>query len=297
MLLIMLNTVVMVLDSPTASVDESRVFQALEIVFTAVFASEMAMKLVVNGWGYWDHTLNVLDAVIVTLSVFALPFNILALAADAEDSDLLDIVRAVLIFRVLRLVRLMLRIPGMQELIRTAFKSTHALANLVGLTVFMTCVYALLGMQLFGGRFPEADALADERLRFDTFFQSGVTLFVLLTYDGWSSVTQNTWVSSASWAAMPYVLFWLFFGLVLTNWYVAVILEGFEQAEAHDTFPGTHAFPRRSEAAGAAPALGHPGRAAAGHESQRAQTGGNNPGCARPAAASAGDGTAVGSCS
>jgi len=231
MFLIILNTVVMVLDSPTADVEQSRVLQSLEIVFTAIFASEMAIKLIVNGWGYWDHTLNILDAVIVTLSMFALPFNILALVADAADSDLLDIVRAVLIFRVLRLVRLMLRIPGMQELIRTAFKSTHALANLVGLTVFMTCVYALLGMQLFGGRYPENDALADDRLRFDTFFQSSVTLFVLLTYDGWSSVTQNTWVSSASWAAMPYVLFWLFFGLVLTNWYVAVILEGFEQAE------------------------------------------------------------------
>ena len=232
MVLIVANSVTMVLDSPTET-EGKEVYQVFEILFTLLFAVECALKLIAIGWAYWDQTLNVLDAVIVSLSVLALPFNILALTASDTNFQLLDIVRAVLIFRVLRLVRLMLRIPGMQELLSTAFKSTHALLNLIGLTIFTTAVYALLGMQLFGGRFPaDEEELADPRLRFDTFFESTITLFVLITLDNWSNAFYNCMQSSAAWAAVPYIIVWIFFsGFVLTNWYVAVILENFEHAE------------------------------------------------------------------
>ena len=121
----------------------------MNFIFTCVFATEMVMK--VYGLGpikYSQDTMNLFDGVVVLLSIVELIF----LSGNSTLSAFRTI-RIFRTFRILRVARLFRHLEYMTHLIDVISKSISISSYLALLLLVFIVIFALLGMQIFGGRF------------------------------------------------------------------------------------------------------------------------------------------------
>jgi hypothetical protein len=139
-----------------------------------------------------------------------------------------------------RLFRLMKYLPTLHDLLLSAVSSLVAFANLL---LFITS----LGLAfVIGGRYSFRDNIDPAtRSTFSDFGSGALTAIQLFVGDNWSSVVISAMDSKengyAQFFAGLYVVAWFTFGrLVITNLFVAIIIENFEVANTirHVQKPG-----------------------------------------------------------
>jgi voltage-gated sodium channel len=195
-----------------------------------IFAIEIALKIIACGsrpWLYFASGWNVFDFLIV--SVCLLPL-------DLRFSTVLRMARLV---RTLRLITI---VPRLQLLVSALLKSIPSLGYigiLLGLHFYM---YAVMGTFLFGRNDP---------LRFGSLHESFLTLFQVLTLEGWNDVLATQYLGSDatyddSWrtltesirissaqpliAAMYFVSFIMLGTMIMLNLFTGVIITSMEEA-------------------------------------------------------------------
>jgi hypothetical protein len=118
---------------------------------------------------------------VVLLSIFELAF--------LSGGGALSAFRAVRImrtFRVLRVARLLKSMQSMQTIIDVIGRSISSFLYLALLLLLFIFIYALLGMQTFGGQFDFDEGVP--RSNFDTFNTAFITVFQVLTMENWQVV-------------------------------------------------------------------------------------------------------------
>ena len=129
-------------------------------------------------------------------------------AAGGANLSFLRILR---MLRVLRMLRLMKSWKGLYKICMTFLKSIPQMANLFVLMALVMTIFALLGMQLFGGCFNPAtgywtqltqhedDAALEvqPRFHFDYFFPAMLTVFNLMTGAFYEPMTEH--MQAAGW--------------------------------------------------------------------------------------------------
>ena len=105
----------------------------------------MALKLVGMGCAdYWADGWNVLDGSIVTMSIV----EIILTALFAGGGVKLSFLR---MLRLARMLRLMKSWKGLHMIVMAFVKAIPQISNLFVLMFLMMFIFALLGMQTFGG--------------------------------------------------------------------------------------------------------------------------------------------------
>ena len=146
---IFLNTIVLSMEYDGMTDDYANVLSTFNVVLSIAFIVEMVVKII--GMGpkvYVADRFNVFDAVVVLISIMEL-----ALA----NSGSLSALRA---FRILRVLKLIRSWTSLQHFLYKIYLTVLDLGNfffIVFLTIF---IFALLGMQMFGGKMcldPEDD--------------------------------------------------------------------------------------------------------------------------------------------
>lgn len=95
--------------------------------------------------------------------------------------------RFIYTFKVLRAFRFFNKIKFIHTLLTVFSKSLSSFVYLLFLLIMFNFVYALIGMQLFGGSFDEKD-FRYSKYNFDTFWLSFVTTFNIITLDNWIDI-------------------------------------------------------------------------------------------------------------
>ena len=95
--------------------------------------------------------------------------------------------RFIYTFKVFRVVRLLHKIQFIQTLLSLFRKGLSSFIYLLFLLIIFNFVHALIGMQLFGGRFDQTD-FRYSKFNYDTFWISFVTSFDIITLDNWIDV-------------------------------------------------------------------------------------------------------------
>ena len=122
-----------------------------------------------------------LDGTIVSLSIFEMLMTALASGTGVK----LSFLRMLRMLRVLRILRLMKKWKGLYNIILALARSLPQMANMVVLMGLICLIFALLGMQLFGGQFtPDGFSLPSTRLHFDYFAPAMITVFIVFC-GGW----------------------------------------------------------------------------------------------------------------
>jgi len=225
-LCVFLNTTVLAIDHHGASEEFDNVLYTLNLTFTIIFICEMGLKILGMGIeGYLRDSMNYFDALIVIVSIIELVF----LAGTTTTTAF----RTVRIFRTIRVVRVGRLLRYMQSLSRILNAISESISKFIFLAILLLLfilVFALLGMQIFGGKFdfPEGKP----RGNFDSFHWAFVTVFQVLSMENWPDLLYNAMRSEAGKSSCIFFIVWIFLGnFVLLNLFLAILLDSFNMTD------------------------------------------------------------------
>ena len=128
--------------------------------------------------GYWSDGWNLLDGIIVSLSIGEMLITVLL----ADTGINISFLR---MLRLLRLLRLLKAWPGLYKIVMAFVKSIPQISNLFVLMFLVMTIFALLGMQTFGG----TGMSEDSRWHFDYYYSAMLAVFGIFT-GGWVDAFQ-----------------------------------------------------------------------------------------------------------
>lgn len=242
---------------------ERWVLNGLNYLWTSVFVIEMLIKVV--AWGfffgprptYLRDSWNKLDGLLVFISLIDIIFTI----AGAEAGGLLRILRIARILRTLRPLRLISRAPKLKLVVRTLMTSLETIGNTVTIVSVIFLIFAILGIQLFAGKFRycvdstgqrnesvtnllgcsnSGGKIINPTLNFDNLLASFLTLFYVASLDGWVAVMyngidavgidENMQTNHSKVVALFFVAFLLIGNFFVLNLFIGVIVDSFQRA-------------------------------------------------------------------
>ncbi|MES1907626.1 MAG: hypothetical protein MHM6MM_000707 [Cercozoa sp. M6MM] len=194
-ILICLNVIVMAMWTSDMSSGYDLALELTNAVLTWLFVLEAVLKII--GLGprqYIASAWNCFDFVIVAGGVLGffleLPFG--------SDSTSMPVDPTLLrVFRAGRLLRLVKRLNGLQRLVRVVVMSLPQVINICALMLLLFFVFAVIGMQLFGG-LPRDGDFINEHAHFDNILMAMVTLFRCATGESWNGIMHDARTGSTA---------------------------------------------------------------------------------------------------
>merc|ERR1719260_551692 len=119
---------------------------------------------------------------------------------------------------------------AMGNLVKSLVNSISSIVALVVLLVLFIFIFALLGMQLFGGKFLNAVEM-ESRATFDNFFQACFTVFQILTGEDWNVVMYDGIQAYGgikglgSIAALYFIILFIAGNFILLNVFLAIAVD------------------------------------------------------------------------
>ncbi|XP_015590684.1 voltage-dependent T-type calcium channel subunit alpha-1G isoform X2 [Cephus cinctus] len=228
LLAILINTLSMGIEYHNQPEELTVIVEISNIVFSAVFAVEMLLKIIAEGpFGYISNGFNVFDGVVVVLSIVEL---CQAFAGDrgGGGGSGLSVLRTFRLLRILKLVRFM---PNLRRQLFVMLRTMDNVAVFFALLILFIFIFSILGMHLFGCKFREtmkgSSDVECDRKNFDSLLWAIVTVFQILTQEDWNVVLFNGMQKTSHWAALYFVALMTFGNYVLFNLLVAILVEGF----------------------------------------------------------------------
>ena len=214
---VVFNLIVMCMPYAGQPAEWEQFVESLAEFVTWVFIVEMYLKLIGMGCAsYWADSWNVLDGVIVSLSIVEMLITILLADTGVNISFLR-------MLRLLRLLRLLKAWPGLYKIVMAFVKSIPQMTNLFVLMTLLMFICALLGMQTFGG----TGVSEDSRWHFDSVYPAMLAVFGIYT-GGWVDSFQVCSDKVGVGTSTLYFVPTLFIGFfVIMNLFIAILLEAF----------------------------------------------------------------------
>ena len=198
---------------------------------TIGFIIEAIIKIVIMRRDYVDDNYNIFDLVLVLISI-----------PDLIPNGPNQKLNALRIFRMLRAIRLIKRSPSLFRVMGTIVVSLKEVVWLSLLIILFIFIYGVLGMHLFGERFEVSPGDEDwslphpynklaRRDSFASFIDSCITVFVIMTGEGWGSIM---WLAMAKhgWPASIYfVSAFLLGNCILLNLFVAILVDNSDRCD------------------------------------------------------------------
>eukprot|EP01059_Diplonema_ambulator_P000573 TRINITY_DN10472_c0_g1_i4.p1 TRINITY_DN10472_c0_g1~~TRINITY_DN10472_c0_g1_i4.p1 ORF type:complete len:1774 (+),score=510.75 TRINITY_DN10472_c0_g1_i4:1889-7210(+) len=212
-----LNVVALGADHHGISSGGTMAINLVNIVCTFIFAIEIVVKIVGIGWVLtFRDPYNKFDAFLVIVGV---PQLIVSFTGSSTGGNFLSIFKMMRVARVLRLGR---RWARLRETISIVLDSLTAVVYLSLLLLLILFIYSILGMQLFG------KTATGNRMEYSSLWRSLLTVFVVVTGEGWSDIMVATMTSVGWGAAIYYVSLFVIGQYIILNLFVAIIIDRFE---------------------------------------------------------------------
>ncbi|KAM7341447.1 ca[2+]-channel protein alpha[[1]] subunit D isoform 4-T4 [Cochliomyia hominivorax] len=270
--LIMINTVTLAMKFHKQPEYYTEILDALNMIFTAVFALEFVFKLAAFRFkNYFGDAWNTFDFIIVLGSfidivyseiktkeqVLTTPCTVMqGCKPKAKGGSTLISINFFRLFRVMRLVKLLSKGEGIRTLLWTFIKSFQALPYVALLIVMLFFIYAVIGMQVFGKIALDDDTAIHRNNNFQTFPQAVLVLFRSATGEAWQDIMMDCSPreevkcdeesdshpgNCGSSIAFPYFIsFYVLCSFLIINLFVAVIMDNFDYLTRDWSILGPH---------------------------------------------------------
>ncbi|XP_042586072.1 voltage-dependent L-type calcium channel subunit alpha-1D-like isoform X2 [Cyprinus carpio] len=150
-------------------------------ILLALFTLEMLMKIYSFGFQiYFMALFNRFDCFVVCGGIL----ETVLVEMDVIPPIGISVLRCVRLIRIFKVTR---HWAALSDLVSSLLNSMKAICSLLLLLFLFLIIFALLGMQLFGGKF-NFDETQMKRSTFDTFPSALLTCFQILTGEDWNSV-------------------------------------------------------------------------------------------------------------
>jgi voltage-gated sodium channel len=220
-LLILLSAVIIGLETyPALAKQYNEILSLIDKIIIALFTLEIALKIISNGkrpWMYFSDPWNLFDFIIVAICL--VPLN---------DTHYFAIFR---ILRILRIFRMITVFPKLKLIVSALLKSIPSMGYVLMLIGILFYVYAVVGVFLFG---------VSDPMHFGDLHHSFVTLFKVLTLEGWTDI-MNVHVFGDSgnekmqiisiWPFLYFASFILIGAMIIMNLFIGVIMNSMEESQ------------------------------------------------------------------
>uniref|UniRef100_A0A3B3RLK8 Voltage-dependent P/Q-type calcium channel subunit alpha-1A n=1 Tax=Paramormyrops kingsleyae TaxID=1676925 RepID=A0A3B3RLK8_9TELE len=151
-----------------------------EFIFLGIFMSEMLIKMYGLGTQpYFHSSFNCFDCIVIVGSIFEVLWAII----QPGTSFGISVLRALRLLRIFKVTKYW---ASLRNLVVSLLNSMKSIISLLFLLFLFIVVFALLGMQLFGGQFNFESGTPPTN--FDTFPAAIMTVFQILTGEDWNMV-------------------------------------------------------------------------------------------------------------
>ncbi|CAC5406313.1 CACNA1D [Mytilus coruscus] len=155
--------------------------EVANLFFVVLFTLEMFLKMYSLGFqGYFVSLFNRFDSLVVLFSIV----EAILIFTNVMPPLGVSVLRCARLLRVFKATRYW---ASLRNLVASLLNSMRSIASLLLLLFLFIVIFALLGMQLFGGNF-NFDNEPKPRSNFDSFWQSMLTVFQILTGEDWNEV-------------------------------------------------------------------------------------------------------------
>ncbi|KAM4640937.1 voltage-dependent R-type calcium channel subunit alpha-1E [Discoglossus pictus] len=223
-----------------------------EFLFLGLFLVEMSFKM--YGMGprlYFHSSFNCFDCGVTVGSIFEVIWAIFR----PGTSFGISVLRALRLLRIFKITKYW---ASLRNLVVSLMNSMKSIISLLFLLFLFIVVFALLGMQLYGGRFNFNDGTPSAN--FDTFPAAIMTVFQILTGEDWNEVMYNGirsqgGVRSGMWSSIYFIILTLFGNYTLLNVFLAIAVDNLANAqeltkdeqEEEEAFNQKHALQKAKE--------------------------------------------------
>uniref|UniRef100_H3C2B9 Voltage-dependent calcium channel alpha-1 subunit IQ domain-containing protein n=1 Tax=Tetraodon nigroviridis TaxID=99883 RepID=H3C2B9_TETNG len=198
-----------------------------EFVFLGLFLAEMFLKIYGLGFRLYFHSsFNCFDCGVIVGSIFEVVWGFFRPGISFGIS----VLRALRLLRIFKITKYW---ASLRNLVVSLMSSMKSIISLLFLLFLFTVVFALLGMQLFGGRFIFEDYTPTN---FDTFPAAIMTVFQILTGEDWNEVMYNGirsqgGVQYGMWSSIYFIVLTLFGNYTLLNVFLAIAVDNLANAQ------------------------------------------------------------------
>ncbi|XP_076258403.1 calcium voltage-gated channel subunit cacophony isoform X1 [Rhynchophorus ferrugineus] len=199
-----------------------------EYVFLGLFMSEMFIKMYALGPRiYFESAFNRFDCVVISGSIFEVIWS-----AVKGGSFGLSVLRALRLLRIFKVTKYW---SSLRNLVISLLNSMRSIISLLFLLFLFILIFALLGMQLFGGQFNFDGGTPPAN--FNTFPIALLTVFQILTGEDWNEVMYNgiNALGGPNSGGMVYSLYFiilmLFGNYTLLNVFLAIAVDNLANAQ------------------------------------------------------------------
>ncbi|KAM9761418.1 voltage-dependent R-type calcium channel subunit alpha-1E [Menidia menidia] len=249
--LVALNTLCVAIVHHNQPVWLSNFLYYAEFLFLALFLTEMFLKMYSLGPRLYFHSsFNCFDCSVIVGSIFEVLWGFFR----PGTSFGISVLRALRLLRIFKITKYW---ASLRNLVVSLMNSMKSIISLIFLLFLFIVVFALLGMQLFGGRFIFEDYTPTN---FDTFPAAIMTVFQILTGEDWNEVMYNGirsqgGVKSGMWSSIYFIVLTLFGNYTLLNVFLAIAVDNLANAqeltkdeeEAEAAFNQKHALQKAKE--------------------------------------------------
>ncbi|MEE6495850.1 hypothetical protein FKM82_002161 [Ascaphus truei] len=247
-----LNTACVAIVHHNQAIWLSNLLYYAEFLFLGLFLVEMSFKL--YGMGprlYFHSSFNCFDCGVTVGSIFEVIWAIFR----PGTSFGISVLRALRLLRIFKITKYW---ASLRNLVVSLMNSMKSIISLLFLLFLFIVVFALLGMQLYGGRFNFNDGTPSAN--FDTFPAAIMTVFQILTGEDWNEVMYNGirsqgGVRSGMWSSIYFIILTLFGNYTLLNVFLAIAVDNLANAqeltkdeqEEEEAFNQKHALQKAKE--------------------------------------------------
>lgn len=229
---IVLNVLLLAATFHGESSEFTRAKEICNIIFSAIFGAEAALKIFSFGWTIYNKSgWNKFDFVLVVISAFDLLFSFIAVGF-ARIVKVLQVQKLLRLLRISRMFKLIRGLKGIRSLFATLVISLPAFWNVGALILLLFFVYAYTGVLIFGTA--ERGPHLNEHANFENFPMAMLTLFRVATNDEWKGIMEGCMKESAVLSIPYFITFVLTISIIMLNLFTAVIIENFEKQQDQD---------------------------------------------------------------
>eukprot|EP00756_Hemistasia_phaeocysticola_P021955 Hpha_TRINITY_DN15803_c5_g1::TRINITY_DN15803_c5_g1_i1::g.189890::m.189890/K04852/CACNA1E; voltage-dependent calcium channel R type alpha-1E len=234
-----LNVLVLGVDHYGIQPGLATVIEWINLICTIIFTLEIILKFA--GLGFCLTFRDPYNRFDFFLVVVGIPQLLMSFLGGGGGGNLLSVFRMLRVLRVLRLAR---RWERLRKVILVVLDSMASVAYLSMLLMLLLFIYAVMGMQLFGystspppltyhecdyPSITECSVAHPKRLQFNSLWRSLLTVFVIITGEGWAKIA-ITMMEDVGWASCFYYISLFVMGrYIILNLFVAIIIEQFQQ--------------------------------------------------------------------
>ncbi|XP_013919992.1 PREDICTED: voltage-dependent P/Q-type calcium channel subunit alpha-1A isoform X1 [Thamnophis sirtalis] len=199
-----------------------------EFIFLGLFMSEMFIKMYGLGTRpYFHSSFNCFDCAVIIGSIF----EVIWAAIKPGTSFGISVLRALRLLRIFKVTKYW---ASLRNLVVSLLNSMKSIISLLFLLFLFIVVFALLGMQLFGGQFNFDDGTPPTN--FDTFPAAIMTVFQILTGEDWNEVMYHGiqsqgGVDKGMMFSIYFIVLTLFGNYTLLNVFLAIAVDNLANAQ------------------------------------------------------------------